>query len=664
MDDVIIDNQPVSVAVEKDVTVSVISGRSFWHYLFHWLAKSLLLSLLLNIDFCLFAKAGNYSLFSAEGKLASEVIYISCGIFVVSLVLMFLVSFSRWLQNLVLALAAGWLVIMLLNQFALFDKHTFLSESVRIYFNEGAADFLDGVSDVAAALIAAVIVFIYLGQASRMSLTYFIGTLLLVNGYIIFAAYDERERQREFVYDWNDTLPQNGTGKKYVQILLPEAASYAYPEMINTDKNKKIEALRDVMLGFYVVNGFEVYPYAYAPEEETEDALAAVLNPQDKSGTSNLHGHGAYIRSWQFDRLNDKTDYLKKNQLAETFKGAGYKVSVYQSRGVNICSSGYEKLADRCVNKLNIPSNFGQMKLSVAQNTVLLLLQWLESTGITSNPERFYAIAGMVVPDDKMPAGGAALSRLYVIDSLQTLDVALKDIKQDKGNGAYFVYVDLPADMFVYNEFCMLKPVNKWLAKNENNSKNQQAYREAYAEQYTCLFGKLQNFMDELRNAKLDDKTVVVLSGIGGPKDRAFSPKENVALQFGSRYQTNMAIRDPLRQKFVLKEDKCSVAEVIKSYLFGVEKCREFSRLSYNSERLAELKQAVGAPLADEAKVNEAKKFFGMWYKYWLKSNNGERDSSGKQKAEKQNNNKNKSEEVKVIHEAPVAEVKNETAEK
>ena len=114
----------------------------------------------------------------------------------------------------------------------------------------------------------------------------------------------------------------------------------------------------------------------------------------------------------------------------------------------------------------------------------------------------------------------------------------------------------------------------------------------------------------------------------------------------------------------MLKEDKCSVAEVIKSYLFGVEKCREFSRLSYNSERLAELKQAVGAPLADEAKVNEAKKFFGMWYKYWLKSNNGERDSSGKQKAEKQNNNKNKSEEVKVIHEAPVAEVKNETAEK
>ena len=160
MDDIIIDNQPVSVMVDKQGKISF-KVYNFGNYFYNLIIKSLLMSVLLSINFCLFVRAGSYDVFGA-GEFSVVTGGILVKIFLVSLALMFVLSFSRTLQNVLLAFVAGIFVMAMLNQFALFNRYTFLSDTIRIYINEQLGEFVYGISDIAAAFIVAFLVFAYL----------------------------------------------------------------------------------------------------------------------------------------------------------------------------------------------------------------------------------------------------------------------------------------------------------------------------------------------------------------------------------------------------------------------------------------------------------------------------------------------------------------------
>ena len=98
--------------------------------------------------------------------------------------------------------------------------------------------------------------------------------------------------------------------------------------------------------------------------------------------------------------------------------------------------------------------------------------------------------------------------------SFKTLDVLLEDIEKDKGNRAYFVFLDIPSDMYVYDQFCRLKPQSQWLTMENYkwvNNKNVFEKRIAYQEQFSCMIGKLEQFILQLKEKQLDKNTVVVL---------------------------------------------------------------------------------------------------------------------------------------------------------
>lgn len=133
-----------------------------------------------------------------------------------------------------------------------------------------------------------------------------------------------------------------------------------------------------------------------------------------------------------------------------------------------------------------------------------MLVQWLNSFHLSSDWSTLYGALNGFISAEKTPIIGIPYDYLYVVNSFKTLDVVLNDIANDKGNRAYFVFMDLPSDMYVYDEFCRVKPQDKWLAMDNYkwvSNKNLFAKRQAYQEQFSCMLGSLEQFMQKLNES-------------------------------------------------------------------------------------------------------------------------------------------------------------------
>ena len=175
MEDIIV-NEPAPISVKsskKKKFRRVGPKRDFSVYLFDWLVKGLIIALLISIDFLVFSSAGNFSIFSSGFTVAPEVFFIIGGIFAVALCLMFLISFSSFLQNVVAAGTVGFFVYLMLNQFALFDKASFLSYLLSPYLGNDVALHFIGNSDIVAAGAASVVAFVFFAMAEKKNIAYF-----------------------------------------------------------------------------------------------------------------------------------------------------------------------------------------------------------------------------------------------------------------------------------------------------------------------------------------------------------------------------------------------------------------------------------------------------------------------------------------------------------
>ncbi len=623
MDDIIIDNQPVSVLVDKQGKISL-KVYNFGNYFYNLVIKSLLMSVLLSINFCLFVRAGSYDVFGA-GEFSVVTGGVLVKIFLCSLALMFVLSFSRTLQNVLLAFVAGIFVMAMLNQFALFNRYTFLSDTIKIYINEPLGEFVYGISDIAAAFIVAFLVFAYLCYASKANLAYLLGTLLILNGYILFSAYMNKNSVSDWVVDYDNHVNGAGKGKKIVNIMLANAASYSYINNLNqTDEtsDSKMNNLQKIMLGFAADNGFQLYPNAYVARTDMAENISAVMNfgAFEPSQMDVFHN---YNHSWDFNRLASNAYQFNENKFQSLLSRSNYKTSVYQSRYVDLCRHYGEMSVDRCLMKVNMPADVDLLLKSSADKQSVLLAQWLESTGLIEGSGKFYRnVLGAVVDTSGISDDG--YSKLYVLNSLEALDFAAKDIAEDKGNGLYQLVIDLPADMFIYNEFCMLKPKTQWMTMispswEKNTQENQQKRLEAYAEQYSCLWGKLQAFVDSLKNSNNYQNTVIILQGVSAPLDGNNAAKKDVTTRFGSQQNVFFAIYDPLNQNLVPDMRLCGSGELLYGYLYNKNKCSKFTGLSYKAEDLKSLEALDRLSISADS-VSEAQKFYNHWYKYWQKA--------------------------------------------
>ncbi|MDD7312915.1 MAG: hypothetical protein PUH03_00965, partial [bacterium] len=75
MDDIQLDIEDPRQTSAKKIKVSVqkkAKRRTFWQYLFDLIIKTVLCSVLIGLNFTLFANAGSYHLFSSAARLTPE----------------------------------------------------------------------------------------------------------------------------------------------------------------------------------------------------------------------------------------------------------------------------------------------------------------------------------------------------------------------------------------------------------------------------------------------------------------------------------------------------------------------------------------------------------------------------------------------------------------
>ena len=282
---------------------------------------------------------------------------------------------------------------------------------------------------------------------------------------------------------------------------------------------------------------------------------------------------------------------------------------------------------DRCVSKINFPSNIDPLKLTTAEKMQVLFAQWLESTGWFNGEGFMKTIYGYLKPlynPAKTPVIGTSYKNLYVLNSFKNLELMLNDMAADKGANAYFVYLDLPADMFVYDDMCRLKPTEEWLPKRNQPWADNKAFlekRNAYLKQTMCLFGQLEKMMQAIRKLPGGDKTTVVIEGLSGVDDLVGTDNQDLSDRFRNAQMVALAVRAAGSRQFVINKSICPTEEILNNLFNGGPKCTEFGRTKLSKSTKKAVKESVDAVRFTNDIAQKSLQEFNRWYKEWNKVN-------------------------------------------
>lgn len=629
MEDIIIEERPVpavkkteALKAEKIKKIKKTEDNLSWFaYLSGWVCKSLIIAAIVSINFLWFCQIGNIEVFNS-GIMSPEVKIVLSGIALGALIVVFMFSFSRLMENILAALTAGLFVVVLLEQYALFDASAFLYPFSKTIIGAGGAPFLATASQWVVGGLIALLVWLFLSFASRWKVAFFTLILLAVAAGLGYQQYREPKENQDFqtVYEDKVFVPQN-KGKKFVYIALPRMSSFSYLKDISEDHPSGKTAL-NAMLGFWAKNQFLVYPNAYANTRDGAVNLAQTLNLTDDPQIDGyVLADVENKKNWNFAEINLHKKQLKNNKLFDNFNKAGYVVSVFDGQLLNMCYKNNMVAANECLRKYNLPLQLDQQKFSLRQRATALLGQWLESMNIIPEFPKVYKFVETTGRMNEIPLMGATYKDLSAVNAIRALDVVVKDITEVRGNKAYFINLNLPGNMYVYDEFCQLKPMRDWMSAAEKVYGQKQDLlkrRDAYFEQTACLYGKLTDFMKKVKDAGDAEQTVVMIqgmSGIGDLNDAEFP--EN----FENAQSIVMAIRDPLHKKFAVAKNICSAPDIVKQYFFKNDKCTNFNGLDYNSEQKDELEKWFGNNKFYKKNTLKAVEEFEAWYRNWLRAN-------------------------------------------
>ena len=208
------------------------------------------------------------------------------------------------------------------------------------------------------------------------------------------------------------------------------------------------------------------------------------------------------------------------------------------------------------------------------------------------------------------------------MNSLKFFDILFENIKEDKGKQAYFVFADIPSDMYIYDEFCKIKPKEKWMDR-ANPTWTAQDFtterKKAYLEQYRCLYGKLQQFMNKMRENNLLKNSKIVLMGASNVNNFQNSQIDDYAEKFINNNLVNLAIYDDKNAEYQQDKSICPAVNLITQQLFGFGECGEIKNV--HEQILINLKQKLLNLDVDQDEVTDTGFDFDKWYEIWKQQN-------------------------------------------
>ncbi len=467
------------------------------------LVKSMYVFILLAIDIMLFVSSGNLVVFNNSFFPTFEVMILLILLCAISFSLIGMLHKKPVFQNILCCVFTFWFIVVLFNQFYQLDVNSILGNILSQYLGGLTPKFIFKNSHIIIAAILSILFGWFIFKISEKKFAIYVLLFVLIFISVSYKAYNYKQYRHDFMEHYNssrkliDKTPKDT--KRFIYIMLPNLSSYKYFLML---KGMQAKQAYDIITGFYAYNDFEVYPNAFIEySDQFMNIVQAVNSFSNKDPDEHILDTMLLYNYWKFFNVNDEYVFLKHNQMYNSFRKAGYKISAYKSRGIDICHTNYNFTVDRCMEKINVPINISDKEISKFDKAKLLFAEWLDSMEIFKIYKKFPI--------------NINYDNIYTINSIKTFDILAENILSDNGRQAYFVYADLPSDMFIYDEWCNIKPYEKWIS-NESNAMNNNVLQKqkAYIEQTKCLYGKLQELIDKLNVRKVFDNSVLIINGL------------------------------------------------------------------------------------------------------------------------------------------------------
>ena len=570
----------------------------------------LFVTFLYFVDFILFAGSGNLEVFKNSIFPVAEVSVI---LFIIALIVVLIITpfhTKKMAKYAVASVLTFCCIYILFRQFFQYHQE----------FSIGA--YMMPLS-VFVGIILSCIAFVIFQQEKllyRVLLVVAAGVLFFN---VYFTYYSKNSENHGFEETHNTQIASDNTDEKFIYFLLPNFVSSAY---LNSIDDKNASETNDLIQGFYQKNKFKVFSKAYTPEYTYLENMIRSFNPEsDKSSKQHTMTTKKLDRYWRFYNLRNEYVFLQNNELYDYFKEHDYQLSAYKSRDIEMCRKRYDYNVDRCIEKVNKPTDLDHTNIPLSTKVGVLTMEWLSSIFSSNNLFNIYNFLHRF-NFDSLPLGGTNFNNLYVLNSIKTFDILAENIRQDKGKQAYFVFVDLPSNMYIYDEYCRIKDQKEWQSMTdmpwENNSNNNKR-RDAYLQQTRCLIGQLNRFTEVLKENGLADKTTVVVQGTSGVSDfRKNTEHDNAIDRFIYDRMVNMAIYAP--QKIAEKkadtspdERFCATNQILAEFLNPDKKCGE--DLTGFHEKTRESLAVRLKELTANAKDDKTK-IFDEWYQNWSES--------------------------------------------
>ena len=578
------------------------------------LIRATYLAVLFIVDLLVFVYFANASIF--EGKEISKAFLYCCGgIFAVSLVLVLLLSFSKMWQNIVCAILTGFMFVVFCNQFLLFDIEEEFTNY--IILNARWLKFLTGIS-VYWYLGLLVALFVYILFYSIYGTIFATVVLILVSLVGVSNSEIKSKNHSEYLTVKQITRKQEiSKDKDLIYFILPKFPSYQFLDSVNNDDFKE---LKNLMMGFFALNGFEVYSNAFIAKPDIVNNIAEIYNQVDYLNPKGIdRGFAEYVNNWEFLRGGLTLASLEDNKLYAHLKERGYIISTYPMPEFNLCYTRDVINTDRCVVKNYQRTSLYNKKVSVENNVYALLAEWMDSF----NLKVFNPIVRSLA-DKSWLKNMKVLSRnrrLAIEGSAEVFNQLRYDISRDEVGHVYMVYVDLPSVAYVYDEFCNIKPRDKWIALSDNNiyAGGINEKRKAYADQTKCLIGKMQFFLDELRDINKLERSDIILQGVTGVRELT-DMKVGKYANFVVDNLVGMGIRKGKQAEFLINSEICLASDISKSHIKNGNYCYSIDHMKLSNEELEPLKNSlIKNSYIKKHKLNNIIENYKDWYSLFEK---------------------------------------------
>lgn len=586
------------------------------NFFYDKLLRVLYLTLLFVINLVMFIYSVNGRVYE-NGVINEALLYIVSGVGLFFLVLILFFSFSKRVQNIICALFTMIFVAIFYYQFAEFNPDTFVEQWL-----EKKASWLTFIGIVPSCWLVGLLGGIIIYFIFKYSMV-----ILFVVAVLFFATFlgiknKEVIKNSETGYTVVKDLEKNVGNRRdtnLVYFMLPKFPSYHF---LSTVRDVNFRDLRNAVIGFFATNEFEIYPNAFVLNPETAENVIDIYNQVDyTSSTSKNRGYSEYFNDWNF--IHGGYDFvgLEDNRLYDYLAEKGYGISTYVMPGFNLCMKGGNVKTDRCVVKEDRSVSWYDRKASLEQNIHTILTELL-----LNMKRRSLVSTAKILANNSSIKGykvNAENRRVSIEGAPKIFEVLAKHVKKDRDGQVYMVYVDLPSDIYVYDEYCNIKPRSEWIALKDNSlySGGIDEKRKAYVEQTKCLIGKMQEFLDEMKESGKLNKTDVIVQGVSSIRELGGM----VAGQYGNFVKdklVGLGIRKAKRTKFLINANVCLASDFTKTLIRFQDYCYTVDNMKLGQADTFNLKKnLINNSVIRGGKITSIAVNYRDWYEDFKKNN-------------------------------------------